>query len=73
MGEGASPVIGELLHVLRGQEHAVLEQAALDALTAAVCSRSRSAASTPMTPHIPPMMSLTEVPARIGWPGGPVM
>ena len=38
-----------------------------------VRSRSRSAARTPIAPNMPPMMSLTEVPARSGRPGGPVM
>ena len=38
-----------------------------------VRSRSRSAASTPIAPNMPPMMSLTEVPARSGRPFGPVM
>ena len=38
-----------------------------------VRSRSRRAASTPMAPNMPPMMSLTLVPARSGRPTGPVM
>ena len=38
-----------------------------------VRSRSRNAACTPMTANMPPMMSMTEEPARSGWPGGPVM
>ena len=38
-----------------------------------VRSRSRSAARTPIAPNMPPMMSLTDVPARSGRPGGPVM
>jgi hypothetical protein len=33
----------------------------------------RSAASTPIAPNMPPMMSLTLVPARSGRPSGPVM
>ena len=36
-----------------------------------VRSRSRSAASTPIAPNMPPMMSLTDVPARSGRPLGP--
>ena len=38
-----------------------------------VRSRSRSAASTPIAPNMPPMMSFTELPARSGRPTGPVM
>ena len=38
-----------------------------------VRSRSASAASAPITPNMPPMMSLTDEPARSGRPGGPVM
>ena len=38
-----------------------------------VRSRSRSAACTPTTPNTAPRMSITEAPARSGWPGGPVM
>ena len=38
-----------------------------------VTSRSRSAACAATTPKIAPMMSMTEAPARSGWPGGPVM
>jgi hypothetical protein len=36
-------------------------------------SRAASAASTPIAPNIPPMMSLTLLPARSGRPSGPVM
>ena len=35
--------------------------------------RSSSAASAPIAPNIPPMMSLTDDPARSGRPSGPVM
>lgn len=38
-----------------------------------VRARSCSAASTPMAANMPPMMSLTEVPARSGRPLAPVM
>ena len=38
-----------------------------------VRSRSRSAAWTPITANMPPMMSTTDDPARSGWPGGPVI
>ena len=38
-----------------------------------VFSRCASAAITPMAPNMPPMMSLTEAPARSGSPGRPVM
>jgi len=38
-----------------------------------VLARCASAASTPMAPNMPPMMSLTLVPARSGRPAGPVM
>ncbi|MNI89605.1 hypothetical protein D3C73_1470250 [compost metagenome] len=38
-----------------------------------VLLRSLSAASTPMAPNMPPMMSFTELPARSGRPTGPVM
>ena len=37
------------------------------------CVRVRAAASTPIAPNMPPMMSLTDVPARSGRPTGPVM
>jgi hypothetical protein len=39
-----------------------------------VCGRAAAApASAPMAPNMPPMMSLTLVPARSGRPSGPVM
>ena len=38
-----------------------------------VRARSISAPMMPMTANMPPMMSLTEAPARSGRPGGPVM
>ena len=36
-------------------------------------TRSRNAAMIPITPNMPPMMSVTEAPARSGRPSGPVM
>ena len=38
-----------------------------------VAARSLSARRIAMTPNMPPVMSMTDVPARNGWPGGPVM
>ena len=38
-----------------------------------VFSRRASAAIAPMAPNMPPMMSLTLLPARSGSPGRPVM
>ena len=64
---------GVLLHVLGGEQHAVFVQRALHLRPTPVTWRSLSAASTPMAPNMPPMMSFTELPARNGRPTGPVM
>jgi hypothetical protein len=55
------------------RKHVVLEQRALHRLAAPGAFALGSAASTPMAPNMPPMMSLTLVPARSGRPSGPVM
>jgi hypothetical protein len=73
MGRGGLAGDGVLQHVLADQEHVVLEQGALHLLPAAGDAALHQRAMAPMAPNMPPMMSLTLVPARSGSPGRPVM
>ena len=73
IGGGGSPVIAYCCMCWDERNTQFSNSALCTSCPLPVRSRSRSAASTPIAPNMPPMMSLTEVPARSGRPTGPVM
>ena len=73
IGGGASPV-SSYCAMCCATRYAVLSNRALvTRVPRPVFSRSRSAARMPTAAKVPPMMSITEEPARSGRSGRPVM
>ena len=73
MGGGASPSTACCAMCWPTRKAVVSNRALVTNWPRPVARRWLTAARMPMTPNMPPAMSMTEDPARMGRPGGPVM
>ena len=73
IGSAARPVAANCIMCWATRKTLFSNSADCTSQPSPVSSRWRSAAMAPMAPNMPPMMSLTLVPARSGSPARPVM